>query len=531
MVYSDEHAEYVVRFIECLKHGDDFYGQPFLLLDWQKEAVRDFYGNLLDNGCRQYQYLYLEIPKKNGKSELAAALGLYQTFADGTQYGEVYCCAADKANAGIIFNAALSMLEQCPALKKRAKIRESTKEILDTVSHTRMKVLSAEAYSKHGYKPSCVIFDELHAQPNRDLWDIMTFGSGSARKQPVYIVLTTAGDDPDRGSIGWEIHEKARHIIEYRDGNTEGHYDNPLWLPYIYGMPDDPDECAVLDIYDEDLWYRCNPSLGKTIQVETLRNEARDARESEASERLFRWLRLNQWIATKSVGWLPLTIYDKSQKDGLREKMVGKKCYGGLDLSSTTDLTAFVLLFPPQVGLTEWAVLFWPWITEEGMRERSQRDHVDFEAWVKAGHVYATPGDCVDFDFVEAEIVRASHTYDLRYVGTDPHLSRSLTQRLEKDGINTIEIPQTMSGMSPPMKELERHLRSGKMVHEINPCARWCFGNTRCATDGNENIKPMKNRSIGRIDVTVAWIIAMGTAMLDKGADLNAAIMSGGWGM
>ena len=231
------------------------------------------------------------------------------------------------------------------------------------------------------------------------------------------------------------------------------------------------------------------------------------------------------------MGWLPLTIYDKSQKDGLREKLVGKKCYGGLDLSSTTDLTAFVLLFPPQVGLTEWAVLFWPWITEEGMRERSQRDHVDFEAWVKAGHVYATPGDCVDFDFVEAEIVRASHTYDLRYVGTDPHLSRSLTQRLEKDGINTIEIPQTMSGMSPPMKELERHLRSGKMVHEINPCARWCFGNTRCATDGNENIKPMKNRSIGRIDVTVAWIIAMGTAMLDKGADLNAAIMSGGWGM
>ena len=107
------------------------------------------------------------------------------------------------------------------------------------------------------------------------------------------------------------------------------------------------------------------------------------------------------------------------------------------------------------------------------MRERSQRDHVDFEAWVKAGHVYATPGDCVDFDFVEAEIVRASHTYDLRYVGTDPHLSRSLTQRLEKDGINTIEIPLTMSVMSPPMKELERHLRSGKMVHEINSCARW----------------------------------------------------------
>ena len=165
------------------------------------------------------------------------------------------------------------------------------------------------------------------------------------------------------------------------------------------------------------------------------------------------------------------------------------------------------------------------------MRERSARDHVDFSDWVKSGYVYASPGDCIDFDFVEAEIVRAAHTYDLRYVGTDPHLSRSLTQRLEKDGINTIEIPQTMTGMSPPMKELERYLRSGNMVHEHNPCARWCFGNTRCATDGNENIKPMKNRSIGRIDVTVAWIIAMGTALLDNGVSLNSAIMSGGWSM
>lgn len=530
-MYSEKHANFTINFIECLKHGDDFYGQPFTLLDWQKEAVRQFYGNLRTDGYRQYQYLYLEIPKKNGKSELAAALGLFQTFADGTQYGEVYCCAADKANAGIIFSAALSMLDQCPALQKRARIRESTKEIVDTATHTRMKVLSAEAYSKHGYKPSCVIFDELHAQPNRDLWDIMTFGSGSARKQPVYIVLTTAGDDPDRGSIGWEIHEKARHIIEYRKGNTDGHYDNPLWLPYIYGMPDDPDECAALDIYDEDLWHKCNPSLGKTIQVDTLRNEARDAKESESSERLFRWLRLNQWIATKSVGWLPLTIYDKTQQNILRDKLHGKRCYGGLDLSSTTDLTALVLLFPPQAGLDKWVALFWPWITEDGMRERSQRDHVDFGSWVEKGMVHTTPGDCIDFDFIEAEIIRASKDYDLRYLGTDPFLSRSITQRLEKSGVNTVEIPQTMTAMSPAMKELERMLRQERMIHEINACARWCFGNTRCATDGNENIKPMKNRSIGRIDVTVAWIIAMATAMLDGGVDLNAAIMSGEWSM
>ena len=244
MRFKQSFADYAIRFVECLKHGDDFYGQPFLLLDWQKNAVGTFYGTLRDDAdYRQYQYLYLEIPKKNGKSELAAALGLFHTFADEATYGEVYLVAADKGNAGIIFSAALSMLKQCPALLDRAKVRESTKEIVDTDSHTKMKVMSSEAYSKHGYKPTCVIFDELHAQPNRELWDIMTFGAGSARKQPVWIVLTTAGDDPDRGSIGWEIHEKARRILDYRAGNTDGeNYDNPLWLPYIYGMPDDPEQ-------------------------------------------------------------------------------------------------------------------------------------------------------------------------------------------------------------------------------------------------------------------------------------------------
>lgn len=530
-MFSRRHADYAVNFIQCLKHGDDFFGVPFLLLPWQKEVVEQFYGTLRDGIYRAYQYLYLEIPKKNGKSELAAALGLFHTFADGTRYGEVYCCAADKGNAGIIFSAALSMLDQCPTLKKRAKVKESTKEIVDTITRTKMKVLSSEAYSKHGYKPSCVIFDELHAQPNRELWDIMTFGSGSARKQPVYIVLTTAGDDPDRGSIGWEIHEKARHIIEYRKGNHEGNYDNPIWLPVIYGMPDDPDECAKVDIYDEKLWYECNPSLGHTIQIETLRNEARDAKERESAERLFRWLRLNQWIATKSVGWLPLTIYDATQNEDMKEKLLGKKCFGGLDLSSTTDLTAFVLLFPPQNGLNKWYAVFQAWITEDGMRERSARDHVDFEAWVRDGYVKATPGNCIDYDYIEAEIVRMSKKYKLQMVGTDPYLSRQITQHLEKKDIMSLEITQDMRTLSPAMKEMERLLRRGEMAHEKNPCARWCFGNVRCATDGNENIKPMKNKSTGRIDITVAWIIAMATAMLDKSVNINAAILSDDWSM
>ncbi len=530
-MFNQEYADFAIGFVECLKHVDGkWYGVPFDLLGWQKKALEEFYGTIKENQARQFQYLYLEIPKKNGKSELAAALGLYHTFADGEMHGEVYVVAADKANAGIIFNAALGMLEQNSTLKKRAKIKESTREIKDTVSGTFMKVLSSEAYSKHGYKPSCVIFDELHAQPNRELWDIMTFGSGSARFQPVWIVLTTAGDDPDRNSIGWEVHDKANKILQYRKGNTEGNYDNPVWLPIIYGLGDlDPDEAKLIDIYDEALWYHCNPSLGHTIDIDTLRQEALDAKQSEYAERLFRWLRLNQWISTKAVGWLPLTLYDKTQAD--IPDLKGKRCYPGLDLSSTTDLTALVLLFPPQEGLPYWFTLFIPWITDEKMRERSKRDHVDFEKWVKEGYVKTTPGNCIDSDFVESEIYRVAEQYDLKLLGCDPYLSRMLSQRIMKKDIGVVEIPQDMKNLSPAMKKMEELLIKGELKHEKNPCARWCFGNVRVATDGNENIKPMKNKSIGRIDVTVAWIIAMATALLKEVESVSDTIMSDDWSM
>lgn len=527
-MFNQSYADFTVNFIQCLKHADgEWFGVPFNLLDWQKSAINEFYGTVKENNSRQYQYLYWEIPKKNGKSETAAALGLYHTFADGEMYGEVYICAADKGNAGIIFGVALAMLEQCPALKKRAKIKESTKEIIDTVSHTKMKVMSSDAFSKHGYKPSCVIFDELHAQPKRDLWDVMTFGSGSARRQPVWIVLTTAGNDPDRNSIGWEVHEKANKILEYRKGNTEGNYDNPIWLPIIYGLGGDNDKIIDVDIFDEKVWYECNPSLGHTIKIETLRQEALDAKQSDYAERLFRWLRLNEWIALKAAGWLPLTLYDKSQT--VKPSLEGKRCYGGLDLSSTTDLTALVLYFPPQQGLEKGYVLFRTWITDEKMQERSKRDHVPFEKWVKEGFVKATEGNCIDFDFVESEILECAKLYDLKILGTDPYLSRMLTQHLAKENVNVAEIPQDIKNMSPAMKEIERQLRNEVTEHEENPCARWCFGNVKVATDGNENLKPMKNKSTGRIDITVAWIIAIATSLLDNKVDVNEAILSEDW--
>jgi phage terminase large subunit-like protein len=496
-----------IEFIQMLKLTDDFYGQPFVLLDWQHDVLWDVYGTVNDEGYRQYRYAYLEIPKKNGKTTLIAGLGVYHLTCDGPQ-GQIYCCASDRYQAGLVYKAAVAMIEQDDELKKILKITDSRKEILNIETGTVLKVLSAEAYSKHGLNPTVVIFDELHAQPNRDLWDVMTFGAGAARKEPLWWVITTAGDDPDRTSIGWEIHEQARKI---RDGEL---YD-PTWYVKIFAADEDD------DIFDEATWYKANPSLGQSISIESVRQEALAARNSEAAERLFRWLRLNQWVSLKRTGWLPLSLWDDTEGEWDLSELVGKRCYPGLDLSSTTDITAACYLFPPQDGIPDWRFIFDAWIPEDNMKERVKRDKVPYDRWVNAKYLHATPGDVVDYDFVEARILAANKQYDVRTLGTDPWNSRMLTQRLMKQGIDVVEISQDMKNMSPAMKMIEQLMKRGLMTHEKNPVARWCWGNVAVAVDGNENIKPMKNKSIDRIDLIVALINAMATAILFEEIDIN----------
>jgi phage terminase large subunit-like protein len=498
MIDKDRALE-AIEFIQCLKHTGDFYNQPFTLLDWQHEVLWNVYGTVKDNGYRQYQYAYLEIPKKNGKTELTAAVSLYHLVCDGPG-GQIYCCAAEREQASLVYKAAKQMIEQDEALEQLLNVVDSKKEIYNRETGTYLKVLSAEAYSKHGINPTVVIFDELHAQPNRELWDVMTFGAGSARKEPLWWVITTAGDDPDRKSIGWEIHEKARKI---RDGELK----NPKWYVKIFGAPEEA------DIYDEKVWFEANPSLGVSITLETLRLEALDAKESEAYERLFRWLRLNQWVALKRIGWLPLTLWDNTVGEWNPAELVGKYCYAGLDLSSTTDLTAIALLFPPQKGLSEWRCIFKAFIPLENMKKRVKRDKVPYDDWVKQGYLTATEGDAVDYETIQLQIESYSKQYKIKWLCADKWNSAMLTQNLAKKGIKTIEIEQTMNGLSPGMKEIERLLRTGQLTHDKNPLARWCFGNVIVATDGNENIKPMKNKSIERIDLMVALIDAMAAAL------------------
>lgn len=572
--FNEASAAFVCDFVERLPTTGT--GQLFELYDWQRSALREFYGTMVeDEGeeLRKYWYLYLEIPKKNGKSELAAALALYHLFADGEMNAEVYLCAADKDNASIVYNAAVFMATSAPWTAKmiargELKLIESRRRFeyrrkIKTanggskwVTVGIMQVLSAEAYSKHGYKPSCVIFDELHAQPNRELWDVMTGAAGASRSQPVWIVLTTAGDDPDRRSIGWEIHEKAvairdarqlrrildeggdaRQVLSLRKvadddlAAAESELlarDEEKWLPILYGLTalfgDAPDELEKVDIWDENLWKLCNPSLGKHLRMRNIRAEAASAKKNEAEERLFRWLRLNQWISTKSVGWIPLTVYDKCQWGASRKAereedlkaLRGKLCYGGVDLSTSRDLTAFVLLFPPQDGLDEAVLVPWGiWRPEATVDDAEKRDHVPYRDWARAGFLKLCEGDVIDYGDVETSIREARELFRLELVGFDPYLSRTITQRLSPI-VPIVEIPQDLKNMSPAMKEVEDMMHRHTLLHAHNTCFRWCFGNVRCYVDGNGNEKPLKNKSTGRIDPAVASIIAVSVWMLEK---------------
>ena len=560
--YDQASVDRVLDFFGLLVFGqNEWAGKPFELLPWQVELIRLFYGVQVrdDDGqwVRYRRFLYNEIPKKNGKSELAAGLALYHLLADGESMPNVGLFAVDKQNADIIYRCAKYMVEHTamgqPAHRTLVWCRDSVREIRTRFGGL-LKVYSGDVENKHGISFSAVICDELHAWTGRagkDRWNVLTTGSDAARRQQTVLVLTTAGDDPDRNSIGWEIHAKCRKLLAWRRGEPEDPLDrdDTEWLPVMYGISvltgDDPDKIAQMDIYDEALWKACNPSYGIILKPRKFRAEARAARQSESAERNFRWLRLNQWIAVKAVGWLPLTLYDKTQvgpspkaerEEWVREHLAGKRCFGGLDLSKTTDLTAFTLLFPPQEGLLDgniWVALFRAWRPRDTVLEAERRDHVPYRDWERAGFLTLCDGDMVDYRDVTAAVLEAAERYDLQALGVDQHLTETITPLLQDEGILVISISQSMMGMSPAMKELEQLIRKGEMRHVHNTCARWNFGNVRCAVDGNENIKSMKNRSIGRIDITVAWIIAMATAIVrrDVKPDLSAALERGDYSM
>lgn len=497
-VYDKSAADYAVAFIENLCHTKGTWaGKPFELIDWQEQIIRDLFGTLKPNGYRQFNTAYIEIPKKQGKSELAAAVALLLTCGDGEERAEVYGCAADRQQAAIVFDVAADMVRMCPALNKRVKILASQKRLIYTPTNSFYQVLSAEAYSKHGFNIHGVVFDELHTQPNRKLFDVMTKGSGDARMQPLYFLITTAGTDTH--SICYETHQKAKDIIE-------GRKIDPTFYPVIYGA-DESDDWT-----DPKVWKKANPSLDITVGIDKVKAACESAKQNPGEENAFRQLRLNQWVK-QAVRWMPMEKWDKCAFAVDEDELEGRVCYGGLDLSSTTDITAFVLVFPPIDDDDKYIILPYFWIPEDNLTLRVNRDHVPYDVWERQGYLQTTEGNVVHYGFIEQFIERLGERFNIREIAFDRWGAVQMVQNLEGMGFTVVPFGQGFKDMSPPTKELMKLVLEQKIAHGGHPVLRWNMDNIYIRTDPAGNIKADKEKSTEKIDGAVATIMALDRAI------------------
>jgi phage terminase large subunit-like protein len=496
--YDKAKADRAVAFIENLCHTKgEWSKRRFKLLPWQDTIIRDLFGVIKPDGYRQFNTAYVEIPKKQGKSELAAAVALYLLCGDFEERAEVYGCAADRQQAGIVFSVAADMVRLSPALAKRVKILESQKRLVYRPTNSVYQVLSAEAYSKHGFSISGLVFDELHTQPNRKLFDVMTKGSGDARKQPLFFLITTAGDDTH--SVCYEQHQKAEGILK-------GAKIDPTYYPVIFGADMDADWT------DEEVWKKANPSLGVTVDIDKVRAACESAKQNPAEENSFRQLRLCQWVK-QSVRWMNMQAWDKCAFAVNAEELKGRVCYGGLDLSSTNDITAFVLVFPPLDDDEPFCVLPFFWLPEDTVEWRVRRDSVPYDVWQKQGLFNITEGNVVDYAAVEQKIVELSEIYNIREVCYDRWGATQMSQNLERSGLVVVPFGQGFASMSPPTKELMRLVLTQKIAHGGNAVLRWMADNIFVRTDPAGNIKVDKEKSAEKVDGIVAMIMALDRAI------------------
>ncbi len=496
--YDKVAADYAVGFIECLCHTKGTWaGKPFELIDWQERIIRDIFGILKPNGYRQFNTAYVEIPKKQGKSELAAAVALLLCCGDGEERAEVYGCAADRQQASIVFEVAADMVRMCPALNKRVKILASQKRMVFQPTNSFYQVLSAEAYSKHGFNIHGVVFDELHTQPNRKLFDVMTKGSGDARMQPLYFLITTAGTDTQ--SICYETHQKAMDILE-------GRKIDPTFYPVIYGAKEDEDWTSP------EVWRKANPSLGITVGIDKVQAACDSAKQNPGEENSFRQLRLNQWVK-QSVRWMPMHKWDSCAFTVLEDELEGRVCYGGLDLSSTTDITAFVLVFPPMDEADKYMVLPYFWIPEDNVDLRVRRDHVPYDVWQRQGKLETTEGNVVHYGYIEKFIERLGERFNIREIAFDRWGAVQMVQNLEGMGFTVVPFGQGFASMSPPTKELMKLVLEERIAHGGHPVLRWNMDNIFIRTDPAGNIKADKAKSTEKIDGAIALIMALDRAI------------------
>jgi phage terminase large subunit-like protein len=474
-----------VRWIESnLRHYQGRWaGRPFYLLAWQKRLIRELFGWQRTDGTRLYRRCYVEAPRKSGKTSLAAAVALYLAYGDDEAGPQIGFAAFDQLQAKICYGTARHMIEANPELFDATLIYNSALEMkLRDNPGGVMRCLSRDSAQQFGMNLSGLVFDELMTQKTRDMWEALTTAQG-AREQPLTFAISTASWDQQ--SVCFEQHELVRQI-------SEGTAVDESFLGVVYGAPMDADWT------DEDVWKRANPSLGETVTLDTYREHARRAENAPTEQNAFRTLLLSQWVG-QAERFIDMRAWDACDPAPAKTGAA----FGGLDLSSTSDLTAFTVLVEGS------DVYCWAFLPEHGIVDRERRDRVPYRLWAEQGFLTLTPGPVVDYAYVKRTVLEAAAAFNLVHVGYDRWNSSQLVVELEDEGIEMFEIGQGFASMSAPTKELQRLVVEEKLRHGANPLLRWCASNVAAKFDAAGNVKPDKERSAHRIDPIVALVMAV----------------------
>lgn len=511
-------ARAVAFFEELLPHTKGRWArQPFKLADWQRDEMTvPLFGQVVwdpEWGLyrRQYRIAWVEIARKNGKSEWDAGVALLLTCGDDEEGAEVYGCAQDRDQARKVFDVAERMVALSPTLSKRLTTKSYAKRIIDERTGSYYEVIASDAAGNLGHNPHGIIFDEVLTQKDGALWHALRTAMG-ARVQPLMVGTTTAGNDP--ASFAASQHDEMERVD--KDPQRAPHV-----LTFMRNTPRDADP------WDETNWAYANPALGDFLSISALRDEATEARADPAKENAFRQFRLNQWVS-QVTRWMPLHLWDAcTQRLVTEDQLAGRLCYGGLDLAATTDLAALAWLFPDAENPDGMMDVLWrAWVPEAQLPMLDRHTGGKASVWAREGLLTATPGDWIDYDAITSQIDADARAFDVATVGYDPWNATATVQGMQAGGLDVIEVRQGFRTMSPAMKELMRLVKMQAINTGGNPVARWNADSVEAKQDAAENIKPIKperQASGKRIDLIVALVNAIFCWQLGRGEVLPEA--------
>ncbi len=504
--FDESAAKIVIAFFSLLKHSKgEWAGRPVMLEPWQQFVLGSIFGWKREDGTRRFRTGILEVARKNGKTTMAAGVGLYMLVADGEPGAEIYSAATKRDQARLSHSEATRMAKSSPQIRREVRIFKDNIHIQDTAS--KFEPLGADSDTMDGLNVYCALVDEIHAHKTRDTWDLLETATGS-RRQPLMFGISTSGFD--RQSLFFTQHEYTEKILT-------GVIEDDSWFGIIYTLDQrrdiDPEDVVDDDWQDERVWVKANPNLGVAKKWDDMRRKALRAKEMPSAQNAFLRLELDIWTHAETK-WVNLEHWRACGKAVDASGLRGRTCYGGLDLSSTTDVTAFVLVFPPQAEGDAMQVLCRFFIPEDSMRERSRRDRVPYDVWVRQGFITATPGNVVDYDFVLQQIDDDREAYDVQQIAFDrwgaAHIQSQLMERGGDEFL--VQFGQGFASMSAPMKELEKLILGHGLAHGNNPVLTWMADNLVAREDPAGNIKPDKEKSTEKIDGIVALIMALDRA-------------------